>query len=272
MGLLATAWPRIPGCIDAADRDGWCWDLVTEPFVVDLDGTPISHTGVLVQPLRLDGADCDVAGIHAVCTAPEHRGRGHARTVLAQATRWIDEQGLLAKLHTDLPAVYEPHGFRGVPLHRFRIERAGGRDVPATRPLRTNDRAELHARLARRAPVSDRFASLDPGWLFGIDLHLGQRDIAALHWIDAVDAIVDWKVDEAGTLRIADIVADSLPSLQALCAAAPRHRAVELAFCPDLLAPQAEPIAAPEEGILMLRGDWPLPDDLPLAVSPLAQH
>ena len=250
MALLGTAWPRVPKCIDAARDDGWDWDLMTEPFAVDLDGAPIAHAGVLIHPIRVAGTDCDVAGVHAVCTAPEHRRQGHARTALDEATRWIDAHGMLAKLHTAVPEVYEPLGFRSVPVHRFRVERAGGRDVPETRPPQLED---LHARLARRAPVSDRFASRDPGWLFGIDLRLGGRDVSALQLVD-------------------DLVADELPSLQVLCAEAPRHRAVELSFCPDLLAPEATPIAAPEEGVLMIRGDWPLSADVPLGYSPLSEH
>ena len=269
MALLGTAWPRVPKCIDAARDDGWDWDLMTEPFAVDLDGAPIAHAGVLIHPIRVAGTDCDVAGVHAVCTAPEHRRQGHARTALDEATRWIDAHGMLAKLHTAVPEVYEPLGFRSVPVHRFRVERAGGRDVPETRPPQLED---LHARLARRAPVSDRFASRDPGWLFGIDLRLGGRDVSALQLVDDLDVVVDWSVDDSGTLRIDDLVADELPSLQVLCAEAPRHRAVELSFCPDLLAPEATPIAAPEEGVLMIRGDWPLSADVPLGYSPLSEH
>ena len=269
MGLLSTAWERLPRCIAAAVDDGWHWDSMTEPFVVDLDGVPVAHAGVLIHPIRVAGRDCEVAGIHAVCTAPEHRRQGHARTVLREATQWIDEHGMLAKLHTAVPEVYEPHGFRSAPVHRFRVERAGGRNEPSTRAPQLDD---LRQRLARRTPVSDRFASRDPGWLFGIDLHLGRRDLSALHHLDALDVVVDWRVDDSGTLRIADLVADELPSLQELCAEAPPHRAVELSFCPDLLAPEATPIVAPEEGVLMLRGDWPLPADVPLGYSPLAEH
>jgi len=272
MALLASAWPRVPAAIDLAADNGWPWDVVTEPFVVEHEGVPVAHAGVLIHPIRVAGTDCEVAGVHAVCTAPEHRRRGHARAALQRATQWIDERGMLAKLHTAVPEVYEPHGFRSVPVHRFRIDRAGGREHPTTSALRPEDRDELHQRLARRVPVSDRYASRDPGWLFGIDLHLGQRDLSALRRVEALDVIVDWSIDDAGTLRINDLVADTLPSLQALCAQAPRHRAVELCFCPDRLAPDATPVPAPEEGVLMLRGDWPLSADVPLGYSTLAEH
>jgi hypothetical protein len=68
------------------------------------------------------------------------------------------------------------------------------------------------------------------------------------------------------------VFANRLPPLAELLARAPAHRGVRLFCCPDRLAPQAVPVLMPDDGVWMVRGDWPLPMDLPFACSRLAEH
>ena len=84
-------------------------------------------------------------GVKAVVTRADRRGRGVARRLLTEALAWSDERYSVAKLGTDLPAVYAPHGFVPRTLHRFELEHDGGED--RGRPLdigaldpRTGDR------------------------------------------------------------------------------------------------------------------------------------
>jgi hypothetical protein len=152
-------------------------------------------------------------------------------------------------------------------MHRFHVAHEGGEG--RGRPLSAADRPWLEALLPARDPVSHRLASLDPGWLVGIDLALQRRTLAALTALDDLGAIVDWEVVD-GALRLHDVFARELPPLAELLARAPRHARVELHVCPDRLAPDAQPEAMPEAGVWMFRGAWPLEE--PIAVSRLAEH
>lgn len=267
MGLFDATWPGMSGAIDRAAEWGFRWDDVTEPFVHLEGGEPVAHVGVLVHPVRMAGRDTLVAGIHGVCTHAAWRRRGLARALLAEALAWVDARYELAKLGTDLPEVYTPHGFRPLTTHRFRLEHPGG--LGRARPLQVGDAGALASLCAERAPLSDLFASRDPGWLVGIDLALQRRSLSDLWVVDELDAVVDWRVDDDGVLQIADLFTRSLPPLGRLLDAAPPHRAVCFAPCAELIAPDAE--AVPGEPGWMVRGSWPL-IGTPVGVSPLAEH
>jgi hypothetical protein len=43
-------------------------------------------------------------------------------------------------------------------------------------------------------------------------------------------------------------------------------------FCADRLAPRAPAVPMPDAGWWMVRGDWPLGDEVPFAVGRLAEH
>ncbi|MEZ4655074.1 MAG: GNAT family N-acetyltransferase [Candidatus Eisenbacteria bacterium] len=258
---------------------------MTEPFVAWEDGEAVGHVGVLEHRIRLDGRDVLCAGVHAVATRSDRRGRGIARRLLTEALHWVDRRYGLCKLTTDVPAVYAPHGFRTVPLHRFLVLEAAPSQRHSSRP--SGDASESVGAQARpgagpsprmldllcsvRDPASDRLSSLDPGWLAGIDLALQGRVSRDLTGIPGLGAFVDWTVRD-GALEIHDVIAPSLPTLPELLAAAPPHERVELHMAPDRLAPDAVPIPQPEVGVLMVRGEWPFGDDVPLAVSRLGEH
>ena len=230
----------------------------------------VSHVGVLEHRVELDGRDVVVAGVHAVATRSDRRHRGLARACLADATRWIDERFSIAKLGTNVPAVYAPHGFRPLGLHHFAVDHAGGED--RGRPLRADtERAWFLDLCARRDPVSHRFASRDPGWLVGIDLALQRRTLADLVVLDALGAVVDWSLTD-GVLELHDVFARELPRLDDLLRLAPPHRAARVMFCADRLAPRAPAVPMPDAGWWMVRGDWPLGDEVPFAVGRLADH
>lgn len=268
-GLFDIIWKGMARKLEDAARFGWPWDPVTVPFVSrDADGTPVSHVGVLDLPVRLGGRDLNVAGVHAVCTHPAHRRRGHFRAAMTEALAFIDTRWKTAKLHSDKPWLYEPFGFRVVPQHRFRIERSG----PAGQGRRVTpaDLSTVHSLLARREPVSDLFAALDPGWLFGIDELLWTGGLDHLVLLDESQALIGCEVS-GGVLRVYDVVAPTLPSLETVLTAAPApFESVELWMPSDRLAPRATPLPYPAGDLLMVRGEWPeLP---PFAVGALASH
>jgi len=271
MALLDDGFPGLPAGIATAMSRGVSWDAVTEPFVgFDADGTPVAHAGILEHRLWLMGQEVLVAGMHAVVTRSDQRKRGWSRRVQEEALAWVDARYGLCKLSTDDPGVYVGQGFREVPLHRFRVTHRGGTD--AGRPLTDADQAAFLELCPHRDPVSHVFASLDPGWLVGLDLALQGRSLGDLFALDALDAVVDWRVRDDGVLELHDVFAATLPELEAILALAPPHDGVLLCVGADRLAPEAEAIPWPEGGVFMVRGDWPVPDGERFTVSRLAEH
>jgi hypothetical protein len=190
------------------------------------------------------------------------------------ALAWALPRFDLLELTTSAPELYEPFGFRRVPLSRFRIDQPGGGRGGAT-PVRPDDPADLarlHALLAERAPVSEICAPRDPGWLLGIDEVLGDPDLGDLRWLDDLDALVAWSLRD-GLLVVYDIVARELPPLADVLDHAPPHHGVELTFTPDRFDCAPRIVCGPTEDVYMVRearASWPLVG--PVGVSPLWSH
>jgi predicted N-acetyltransferase YhbS len=267
--LLGSTWPRLPGLLAAAARLGWRWDEVTTPFVARAGGRIVSHVGVLDLPVVLGGRERRVAGLHAVCTDPAFRRRGHYRAAMEEALRIVDAgPWSAAKLTTSQPELYEGFGFRVVPQHRFRVARRG--PAGRARAVGEADLARVHDLLARRAPASRLFAARDPGWLLGLDEVIESGGLGRMRLLDDPELLLVSEVVD-GVLRVHEVVAPKVPPLEAVLAAAPApFEAVELWTSADLLAPGAEPLPWPPGDFLMVRGDWP--DLPPFAVGVLASH
>lgn len=274
--LYETSFPGLAGGIAAAAEAGVRWRDVTTPFVVMDGGTPVSHVGVLRHPMQLGGRAVEVAGFHAVCTHPDHRRRGFARQALAAAAQWADGWTDVAKLATDDPDVYTSTGFRVVPTYEFEASPStrGGRR-PEARVLHTlksdADAALFSSLLAKRAPVSRRFASLEPGWLVTIDCALQRRLEDGLLYLPEHDAIVviDHAPDGA---RIAEVIAEKLPPAEVVVSLV-RDPSLPVwwTFPPHELDPTARAVLKPVEyGSFMVRGNWP--DLGPIGFSPLWEH
>jgi GNAT superfamily N-acetyltransferase len=258
--LYATTWPSLPERIRRSAALGWRWDRVSTPFCVHRGGALVAHAGVLELELLVAGRPVRVAGVHAVCTHPEHRRRGYARAAMAQALAWIDDRGLPAELATGAPEVYAPHGFRVVPEHRWRLPASPC--TGASRPLCADDpgdRALTERLLATRAPLSERLASLAPSWLFGLCEVLATGGFGHLHHAPELDAILAWEQGEDGTVTVLDVVAPVLPTLDDLMAHLPAAPTV-LAFHVDPFGEAAArarggaPVPGPEDDLWMVRG------------------
>ncbi len=270
--LIDSAFPGLAAKIDTARALGFDWDPVTTPFVHIEDDVIVSHVGVLDVPLRLDGAAVRVAGVHAVCTQADQRRRGHFRRAMEQALQYIDQRWDLAELHTGQPSVYEPFGFVVVPTVRWRAMRPA-RPVappPATiDPVR--DLPALIEALARRTPVSDVYAGMDDGWLFGIDAVLHRGDLSAVFALPQLGVFVAGQLD-GQHFTLFDVVGPALPTWPDLAAQLPGTGPIDLALCPDRFPEAHAQQAGPSpDGQYMVRGRWPTPK-LPLAVPTFAQH
>lgn len=271
LALLGSAFSTVPAKIDAARALGWDWDAVTTPFVDRADDRIVSHVGVLDVPLRLDGRAVRVAGIHAVCTLPSHRRRGCYRRTMERALAFVEPRWELAQLYTDLPALYEPFGFRVVPTGHWQAPRPAGSRAAIARPIDLPDLPELAAAASRRAPISDRYASVDDGWLLGIDAVLSTGDLSRLLAVPELDAFVAGRLD-GDRFTLYDVIAPTLPSFAALCPHLPGQGPIGLAFTPDRFPDAHAELEGPATyGHYMVRGPFPL-EPLSFAVPPLCQH
>ncbi|MFZ5480756.1 MAG: GNAT family N-acetyltransferase [Myxococcota bacterium] len=259
--LFDAVWPDMSARVARAEALGYPWAAVTTPFAWFEGDRALAHVGVLEHPVRLLGEDRAVAGIHAVCSHPDARGRGLVRRLLEEALAFVDARWDTAKLHTDHPALYAKFGFRVVPTYTWVSDRAGGRGraVPV-------DVARVP--FAGRAPVSEVLCSRDPGSLPVIDAALAR---ALDRWFFAVpgaDWAAAWEL-RGDTLVVHDVFGPTLPTVEALADAAPPHARVRWSFCPDRFDPAAipEPVT---EGAFQVRGRWP--DGAVVGVSPLWEH
>lgn len=271
--LLDTAWPRISERIRIAEGLGARWHEVSTAFVAIVDDVPVAHTGVIAIPLVIDGERRVVAGVHAVCTRPEFRGRGHARAVLAEALTFVDRHFDAALLTTSIPELYARFGFR--PVEEAIATFDGGPPFRSDRQARrlAADGADLQLLrdlLALRQPISYVLGAIDPGWLFLINEVLASSGLRRVYYIDALEVAVVFERD-GGTLKLLDVVGADIPDLTTLLAHVPvAFERVELHFVPDRMAgvPYGSTPASPEDR-LMVRGRIELPPGVML--PPLAR-
>lgn len=275
--LLGEVWAWIPPAVALAGRWGADWYEASTPFVAWEGDRAVSHVGVVPVALAAEGRDLSVGGIHAVCTAPDRRGRGLMRRCMEQALAFADERYATAVLWTEQPALYERHGFRRCEELLFRAalpegaRRAdGGRALDPGRP---EDLALLRAMLAARTPVSGLCAAQDAGSHFLIDLAI-HRSIEppgpSVDHLSELGCVVVHRRRGAVWI-LEDVVGPSIPPLGALVERlAGDADAVEVLFTPDrLAAPALRAAPRPPASALMVRGR-PLPAGS-LALSPYTQ-
>ncbi|MHC4411127.1 MAG: GNAT family N-acetyltransferase, partial [Planctomycetota bacterium] len=150
--LLGTAFHGMDLAIPSMEPLGAVWHELSTPFVIWENQEPIAHAGVLEIDLVVEGEPLRVPGIHAVCTHPDHRGRGHARELMERALVHIDARFATSILFADVPAMYEKFGYRTVPQSRFT---ASGRSEGGAGFEPCRDVRRIHEMLAVREPVSN---------------------------------------------------------------------------------------------------------------------
>ena len=73
--------------------------------------TELSHVSVLHLPMYVGGAVVTCGGIGGVGTDREHRNRGYARTVLADALEYMTDQGMHLSALFGIPDFYHRFGY-----------------------------------------------------------------------------------------------------------------------------------------------------------------
>lgn len=238
-----------------------------------VDGREIAaHAGVLEIPMIIDGDARDVAGIHAVCTAAAHRGRGLGRAVIEAAIEHASTRVETILLHANDAAIYGRYGFR--PIEQWvwwtdlpqRPRTTPMRKLSATRP---DDVAAIHAAFRGRLPVAESLGIGDAAPLFILDEILACLAFERLWIAEDLGIVVACDLDER-VLQIYDVVGTAWPRLDELVARVPgRVDRVEVFFAPERWNDVRWTI---REGrpvdVLMVRGRF---TDAKIAVPPLAR-
>jgi GNAT superfamily N-acetyltransferase len=169
---------------------------------------------------HLDGRDGSVAGIAAVFTPPELRGRGYARELIDRlATRERQAGAMAAALFSEIgPAFYERIGFVPVPLDEVTIDvdlkdgspamlvRAGDdrdlADVAAMNDIRSRgarfslrrDAHLIHYALAKKRLQ----AGLGPRGLRQVEFFVAEEGASAVAYVVLTVSARGWTLEEAG--------------------------------------------------------------------------
>lgn len=271
--LLASVWPRLHTAIPLAASLGADWAAMSRAFVHPPAGAPpLAHAGVLEIPMIIDGVATRVAGIHAVCTAAQARGQGHARRVLEPAIAWAQGWATTLLLHAVDPALYERFGFRAIEQWVFAADVV---QPPRTRTLRLLDHrdradvARVFAAFAGRVPVSQVLGIGEAAPLFVLDEVLACGGFGRLWWSEPLGCVVAATLEDR-LLQLYDVVGPRWPALETLIAAFDgRVDRVEVFFAPDRWPEQRwtrRPCMPPD--VLMVRGPF---TDADVVVPPLAR-
>ncbi len=248
--------------LGVAEALGLDWAGVSTPFVKVDGGRVVSHVGVLSVPMVIEGREVAAAGVHAVCTHPDHRRRGHYHAVMGEAMKWCAERFETALLFTDQPELYEPFGFRVIRESCFVPAKAAPGDSGGLSGLRKldwscgDDVALLRRIACKRSPVSRVLGVASEPSLFAVNAAR-----LPMWYSRELDAVVS--LSEVGdVIRVYDVAASTVPSWEELAWQLPAGaERVELCFCPDGLGLEglATPAVCPCEDYFMARG--PFGDD-----------
>ena len=240
-------------------------DPTSMPFGwFDAEGELVANISAFALPFIINGRIVHAAGLQSGAVRPQWRGRGLYRDLTMKALDWCDRQDFEAViLYTDKPSLYEPYGFRSIPLHRYE----GAAPAPSTSaaaalslsPADADDLALLQLLLKARSPVSTTLSVATNAAMFLINTQLDPDVRISL--LEDCQAVIAWKMDETGRFSLLDVVAAEIPSLAAILGGLDIASAtIEVLFRPDKLGWTGAPQPFESGTRLMLRG---LGDDAP---------
>ncbi len=91
--------------------DDWASAIGGTHFLLEIDGTIVSHASVVERVLETGGRELRTGYVEAVATRPEHQRLGYATQVMQAVGSFIDEWYELAALGTGLLSFYERFGW-----------------------------------------------------------------------------------------------------------------------------------------------------------------
>jgi GNAT superfamily N-acetyltransferase len=266
-------------------RTVWGRDHLHRFALVDGDGRLLASAKRYRLDLRVDGHERRVAGIGAVFTPPELRGRGYASQLIALLLQQEQREGAaLAALFSEIGTTfYERLGFRVVPLDEVDVEVAHKDGAPAMLVRAGDDRdlpavAAMHqtrvepARFALRRDASQIAyalakkrlqAGLGPPGLKQTEFFVAEEGASAVAYVVLSVSRGGWTLEEAGDRDPAAARLGGM--LQVLLAREPSQKRPRIrAWWPPVMAvpPQVTVThRVPARDVLMMRAlaDVPIP-------------
>ncbi|MEM7223951.1 MAG: GNAT family N-acetyltransferase [Pseudomonadota bacterium] len=226
-----------------------------------LDGEIVAaNASSFPLPLVVDGKPLSAGGIQSVATRPAYRGRGLFKDLMARLIADGEARFDCLLLYTDIPALYEPFGFRVLQQHSFfgRLPEDGTAAARRLSLARDEDRALVRRLFAARRAPSERLGLRDHEVTFFLNA-LWYQDWRLDHLPDVEAMVVHDRCE--GRPRLLDIVGPGLPTLECLGALLEAgDQEVEICFPPDRWDATfaARPHLDPEAGTLMARGPFPI--------------
>ncbi|KPH09639.1 GNAT family N-acetyltransferase [Rhizobium acidisoli] len=250
-------------------------DPTSMPFGwFDAEGGLAANISAFALPFVLNGRIVHAAGLQSGAVRPPWRGRGLYRDLTVKALDWCERQGFEAViLYTDKPSLYEPYGFRAIPQHRYQ----GAAPDPSIfsgparllAPTDADDLALLQSLLNARSPVSTSLSVAADAAMFLINTQL-DPDVR-VSFIEDLQAVIAWKMDDAGRFSLLDVVAAEIPTLAAILGGLDiASAAIEVFFRPDKLDWAGAPRPVESGTVLMLRGLGDEVPHFPAMLSPMA--
>jgi len=215
--------------------------------------------GILEIDLSSGGHEFRVPGIHAVCTHPDHRGRGYARELTERALEHCDARFGTSVLFADVPEMYAKFGFRTLAQRSFRAAVGPIATRPGFRPVDPERELDaLHAMLGEREPVSNVLGCVRTEYMFFCDLLLASLGFENVYYAEDLDAFAVYRIRN-GMLTLFDVVARTVPTLRAILERIDEPvREVRFGFVPDRLDVEGSVLTSLlADDIFMVRGPWP---------------
>ncbi|ARO28343.1 GCN5-related N-acetyltransferase protein [Rhizobium sp. NXC14] len=250
-------------------------DPTSMPFGwFDATGELAANISAFALPFVINGRVVHAAGLQSGAVRPQWRGRGLYRDLTVKALDWCEQQGFEAViLYTDKPSLYEPYGFRSIPLHRYE----GAAPAPSTSaapalplsPTNADDLALLQALLKTRSPVSTTLSVTTNAAMFLINTQIDPE--IRVSFLEDQQAVIAWKMDAAGRFSLLDVVASDIPSLAAILGGLDIASAgIDVFFRPEKLDWVGTPQPLESTTTLMQRGLGDVTPHFPAMLSPLA--
>jgi GNAT superfamily N-acetyltransferase len=201
-------------------RTRWGREHLQRFALIDDQGRVLATAKRYRFEARLDGRTGNVAGIAAVFTPPDRRGRGHATSLIEELIAQEQRAGAMAAvLFSEIGAAfYERLGFLAVPLDEVtvNVERKGGspamlvragdeRDLPALALMNDLRSAEARFALRRTVPLIQYAiakkrlqAGLGPEGLRQLEFFVAEEGANAVAYAVLSVSKNGWTLEEAG--------------------------------------------------------------------------
>jgi len=193
------------------------WDADFRPFSYFEGEEIVSSLCVYSLVAVVDGADARIAQFSSVGTAPRRRRRGLNRRLTEIALDWAKEVHDAILLFADEEAIpfYEACGFTGFQEYLEVLDAGSLKPRPGLvrlDPGRDGDLARIYRLAQRREPVSNRLGVTSERLLAFHALYPLRKRV---HVIPDLDCLVIFE-RAGGTLKIYDVVAESMPDFETL--------------------------------------------------------